>query len=235
MAQTLYSRKLDTAQELSNKQRRSFIRGSLAALATSPLLVASRRVAAQNQNDQGQNEGEFNTPNDPFILLLHGIYQPVPKGQGPADNLGLTTPGLHLSDGTYVVNTIYPVFGIGNQGDAIDQHDPIGNFYGSFTNGLSLCAYHLPEGAIAMRFRTPADIPVAANVLGINSLGAPVPDGSGGAFLPNVWGLDILEATGIYQTFVGGHNCMVDHLHQLADGQFDEFCFCNISTYPLPV
>jgi hypothetical protein len=27
---------------------------------------------------------------------------------------------------------------------------------------------------------------------------------------------------------------MVDNLHQLADGSFDEFCFCNISTYQFP-
>ena len=44
----------------------------------------------------------------------------------------------------------------------------------------------------------------------------------------------ILEATGVYQPFEGGHNHMVDHLHQLADGRDDEVCFCNISTYQFP-
>jgi len=29
-------------------------------------------------------------PNDPFILLLKGVYQPVPKGSGQ-HNFGLTT------------------------------------------------------------------------------------------------------------------------------------------------
>ena len=41
--------------------------------------------------------------------------------------------------------------------------------------------------------------------------------------------LDITEATGIYKSFVGGHNKMVDILHQLADGTFVEHCFCIIS------
>jgi hypothetical protein len=34
--------------------------------------------------------------------------------------------------------------------------------------------------------------------------------------------------------FQGGHNHMVDKLHQLANGQFDGFCFYNISTYQYP-
>ena len=44
----------------------------------------------------------------------------------------------------------------------------------------------------------------------------------------------IIEATGVYERFLGGHDYMVDHLHALADGQLDEFCFCNISTYQFP-
>jgi hypothetical protein len=44
----------------------------------------------------------------------------------------------------------------------------------------------------------------------------------------------ILEATGIYRDFQGGHNHMVDRLHQLANGSFNEFCFCNISQYQFP-
>jgi hypothetical protein len=41
--------------------------------------------------------------------------------------------------------------------------------------------------------------------------------------------LTILEATGIYKSFVGGHNHMVDVLHFLANGDLDELCFCHIS------
>jgi len=41
--------------------------------------------------------------------------------------------------------------------------------------------------------------------------------------------LDITEATGIYASFLGGHNNMVDILHQLPDGTFVEHCFRIIS------
>ena len=60
------------------------------------------------------------------------------------------------------------------------------------------------------------------------------PDGHGGEFLEGTFEFTVLQATGIYRAFQGGHNHMVDRLHQLADGSFDEFCFCNISTYPFP-
>jgi len=43
-----------------------------------------------------------------------------------------------------------------------------------------------------------------------------------------------VEATRRYRAFQSGHNHMMDRLHQLADGRFDEVCFCNISTYPFP-
>ena len=42
-----------------------------------------------------------------------------------------------------------------------------------------------------------------------------VPDGEGGNFLRGTFDLTILEATGIYAPFVGGHNLMVDNLHLL--------------------
>jgi hypothetical protein len=78
-----------------------------------------------------------------------------------------------------------------------------------------LCAYHVPGGSFAMRF-TDSDL-------------VPVDDGNGGNFLEGTEELTILEATGIYRSFVGGHNHMVDKLHFLASGDIDEYCFCNIS------
>ena len=74
--------------------------------------------------------------------------------------------------------------------------------------------------------------PVDAS-LGFNSL-VPFPDRKGGNFLEGTFELTILEATGIYRAFHGGHNHMVDRLHQLANGSFNEFCFCNISQYQFP-
>jgi hypothetical protein len=58
---------------------------------------------------------------------------------------------------------------------------------------------------------------------------APAPDGQGGTYLVGTVDLDIVEATGIFESFVGGHNKMVDILHPLADGTFVEHCFCVIS------
>jgi len=61
-----------------------------------------------------------------------------------------------------------------------------------------------------------------------------VDDGHGGQFLEGTFELTILEATGIYRSFVGGHNHMVDKLHFLPPGDgsggLDEYCFCNISS-----
>ena len=50
------------------------------------------------------------------------------------------------------------------------------------------------------------------------------PDGSGGQYLEGSFDLHITDANGIYEDFKNGHNDMVDRLHGLADGNFDEFC-----------
>ena len=222
--------KLGSGQEPRNKQRRAIIGGGLAALAVSPLLVSPRPVMAQ----------QIDTPSDPFIVQLKGVYQAVPKGTGP--NLGLQSVGVHLSDGSYSVTKIYPIFGITNEEGALDQNQAIGNFFVQFMpmpiDG-NLCAYQLPGGAIAMQFNSaPEDAPPGYNAFN------PVSDGAGGFFLDATFELEILDANGIYEPFgpdsthPGGHNHMVDRLHKvaLANGQFefDEFCFCNISTYKFP-
>jgi hypothetical protein len=190
-----------------NKQRRMFLGGALTAL-----LASSRRAMADYES----------TPNDPFILLLHGIYQPVPLGKGPADNLNLTT--VNLNDGSYSRNQIYPIY---NVDGANDQKKAIGTFYVQF--GGNKCAYDLPGGSIAMQFNQSPVIPE----VGFNKFVA-VSDGQNGYFLEGTFELVILEATGVYSGFKGGHNHMVDKLHKLANGQFDEFCFCNISSYQFP-
>jgi len=208
-------------QEPANIERRTLIGGALAALfSSSALLSSSGRVMAE-ENDGG--------PKNPFILLLKGLYQPVPVGQGPANNLGLSA--VNLSDGSYSRTLIYPVFGIHaheSRQESTDQDRAIGNFYVQPTG--SLCAYDLPGGALAMSFNSiPAGAPPGFNGF------VPFPDGTGGYYLEGTFELMILEATEIYRAFQGGHNHMVDRLHQLANGtSFDEFCFCNISQYQFP-
>jgi hypothetical protein len=219
--EALIPSKLGRGQKPSDKQRRAIIGAGLTALLASPLLVSPRQAMAKETDPPSE---QTVAPNDPFILLLTGLYHPVPVGHGP--NLGLST--VNLNDGSYSVTQIYPVFGIGNAGGQIDQDKAIGKFYVQFAGNL--CAYQLPEGAIAMSFNSvPAGAPPGFNGF------VPFPDGMGGYYLEGTFELTILEATGIYKAFQRGHNHMVDRLHQLANNAgFDEFCFCNISQYQFP-
>jgi hypothetical protein len=185
--------KSGSGTEPTNTQRRALIGGALVALLSAPLLSAPRRVMAQGQA----------VPDDSFVLLLKGVYEPVVH----APDLGLS---VNLRDGSYSKTLIYPVSGIpGNS----NPNKTVGDFYVQF-NG-DLCAYHVPGGSFAMRF-TGSDVTLN-------------PDGLGGNFLDGTFELTIEEGTGIYRSFIGGHNHMVDHLHLLADGSADEYCFCFIS------
>ena len=203
-------------QEPINMQRRILMGGALAALLSSP-----GRVLAE------ENHGG---PDNPFILLLKGIYQSVAGADAPDNNLGLTT--VTLSDGTYSKTRIYPIFGIL---ESNDQDRPIGTFYFGGPNG-NLCAYDLPGGAIAMKFNDAFPPTIVPPELGFNNFSSlSFPDGQGGSYLEGTFELVILEATGIYRDFQGGHNHMVDRLHQLPNNAgLDEFCFCNISQYQFP-
>ena len=186
-----------SGNEPTNIQRRTLIGGALVALLSAPLLSAPRRVMAQAQA----------VPNDSFVLLLKGVYEPVVAGP----DLGLSE--VNLSDGSYSKTQIYPVSGI--PGNTNVDH-AVGDFYVQFSGASPLCAYHVPGGSFSMRFTGGGFTQFE-------------PDGLGGTFLIGTFELTILEGTGIYQSFVGGHNHMVDKLHQLANGSFDEYCFCFIS------
>jgi hypothetical protein len=211
-------------QEPNNAERRTLIGAGLAALLTaacsSPTENAQRLsssgLASAGERDEGADD-ERSVPSDPFILLLRGLYQPVPKDSGQ-QNFGLTT--VDLDDGSYSKTRIYPIFGIRG---SKHQEKSIGTFYVSLATGK--CAYDLPGGAIAMTFIRGGTFPVV------------VPDGRGGQYLEGSAPLTILEATGSYRAFAGGHNNMVDKLHQLVAGApfagfpssgYDELCFCTI-------
>ena len=179
-----------SGNEPTNMQRRTLIGGALVALLSSPGRVMAKETAV---------------PNDSFVVLLKGVYEPVVDGP----NLGLSE--VNLSDGSYSITKIYPVNGIPGNTNA---NKAVGDFYVQFSGDL--CAYHVPGGSFAMRFTGGGFTEFE-------------PDGLGGTYLIGTFELTILEATGIYQSFVGGHNHMVDKLHQLANGSFDEYCFCFIS------
>ena len=176
------------ATEPTSMRRRTLIGGALVALVSSPGLGLAQGNSA---------------PNEPFVLLLKGVYEPVVHA--PDLGLGLVS----LDDGSYSTTLIYPVGGTPGQTN-VDK--AIGRFYVQFAGDMAV--YHVPGGSFAMRF-TGGGL-------------TPTPDGQGGFFLDGTFELAILEGTGIYRPFVGGHNHMVDHLHQRADGSFDEYCFCFI-------
>jgi hypothetical protein len=153
---------------------------------------------------------------DTFSVLLEGRYVPV----GRVPDLGLSL--VNLGDGSFSTTKIFPISGLpkqdrehasrGNRERAGDGDDKIGNFFVQF--GGMFAAYDLPGGALTMTF-TGRDV-------------QRVPDGEGGTYIVGTFELDILEATGIFGSFAGGTNHMVDILHRLADGSFVEHCICII-------
>ena len=144
---------------------------------------------------------------NPFVILLRGTYKPVKR----CPDLGLSL--VNICDGSYFTVKIYSVSGLLEE-DEEDREQVIGNFYVAPGMGKPV-AYDLPGGALTMVFTG-------------NNLST-VPDGQGGTFLVGTFDLNITEATGVYQSFLGGHNKMADVLHRLADGTFVEHCYCVIS------
>ena len=168
--------------------------------------------------------GSSSQPADTFVILLSGPYKPVPQ-KPVVDCMELGLLDVNICDGSFSTTKIFPVSGLpqGASAQANTGEGPtsgerqadnaIGNFYVQFA-GIHV-AYDLPGGAMTMVFTG-------------NNL-TPVPDGQGGTYLIGTIQLDITEATGIYASFLGGHNNMVDILHQLPDGTFVEHCYCIIS------
>jgi hypothetical protein len=162
-------------------------------------------------------------PADTFSILLSGPYKAVPE-EPIVDCRHLGLLQANICDGSYSKTNIFFVSGLpdensgrANRGKRSDDDErdmeKIGTFYVQFAGNHA--AYDLPGGALTMLF-------TADNL-------APAPDGQGGMYFVGTLDLDIVEATGIFKSFVGGHNKMVDILHQLADGTFVEHCFCVIS------
>ena len=151
-------------------------------------------------------QGEL--PANPFVILLRGTYKPVKR----CPDLGLFQ--VNICDGSYFTVKIYSVSGLLEE-DEEDREQVIGNFYVAPGGMGKPVAYDLPGGALTMMF-TGNDL-------------TPVSDGQGGTFLVGTFELDITEATGVYQSFLHGHNRMVDILHRLPDGTLVEHCYCVIS------
>ena len=181
---------------------------TLAALLVGVMVtLLSAPLYAEERSDRNKQVA------DTFSILLSGKYKQ--NVHGP--DLGLLQ--VDLSDGSFSRTKIFAISGLPEQEHDRDhdrdrEKEPIGKFYVQIGTG-NMAAYDLPGGALTMVF-TGADA-------------KEVPDGQGGTYLIGTFDLDILEATGRFQSFVGGHNKMVDILHHLADGSFVEHCICIIS------
>jgi hypothetical protein len=112
-------------------------------------------------------------------------------------------------------------------GSSSQKEAAVGHFYSQTTSAL--VAYDLPGDAILMQF-TSGSGP-------FGGWGSPIAGGSGGYYCRETWELNILQGTGVYAPYTGGHNHMVDRFRSLngdflsnpAAGPFDENCYCIIS------
>jgi hypothetical protein len=212
--------RLETTGPITNLFNQSI--GRLRLTQTKNLILASLLVAvvtllsAPMRADEPSPLAPGGRVSDTFVILLQGEYKPVTHVPD------LRLHQVYLGDGSYSTTKIY-LSGLPKEdskhskgGDFKDQtKDAIGNFYVQFS--CCLAAYDLPGGALTMIFDNP------------NEGFTPVPDGQGGFYLTATFHLSILEATGIYASFQGGENHMVDVLHLLADGSYVEHCYCIIS------
>jgi hypothetical protein len=183
------------------------------ALATAAALAVM--VLFQTSITQADDHGGDDSKKGPdqqinrFAILLSGVYKSVPLGEGPKNNLGLSQ--VNLSNGSFSKVKFSAVSGIAGKGDK-----EIGTFYVQVTG--MLCAYDLPGGSISAMFTLTHDVTTDYQES---------PDGSW--TLDGTFELDIMEATGAYSSFVGGHIHMVDILKfRAGDGTQLEDCFCHI-------
>jgi hypothetical protein len=149
--------------------------------------------------------GKMVPPSNRFVVLLEGTFRPA----GLVPDLGLELP--NLNNGHYQTVPIYHV----ESGVPGPTDEAVGSFYA--LGGEMLFAYDLGKGALT------------AMMIDGTSVVETTSDGQNGFFITGTYELDILEATGIYQSFEGGHIHMVDVLHRTAAGIFIEHCFCFIN------
>jgi len=185
---------------------------ALAALAVTLLFQTPiTRAADRDDKERGDHDQRINNR---FVILLSGVYKPVTVGNGPEGNLGLTT--VDLNNGKWAKVKIYLVSGFPGDQDK-DEDEAIGAFYAF--GGTGIVAYDLPEGSFSAKFLREHDDQEQLPAV-------PLPGQSW--TLDGTFKLDILEATGIYRGFAGGHIHMVDILKKRGDGTFLENCFCTI-------
>jgi hypothetical protein len=160
---------------------------------------------------QAGDHGKPVAPSNPFVTLLEGIYGPVAQDDIP--DLGFPQ---FVENGSEAKISIYNV----DSGVPDPTDKAVGTFYVQFVGDL--CAYDFPKGKILAEFTFVDDVGSYTYY--------PDPVLRPSWIFVGTEELNILEATGIYQSFAGGHIHMVDRLEYRADdGTFLEHCFCHYS------
>jgi len=185
---------------------------TFAALAAFALLTATLSSHSPGARASSDNVSRAQQKQNGFVILLSGVYQSVPVGQGPQNNFGLKM--VDLNDGSFSTVDFAAISGVPGNRD-----NTLGSFYVQITG--MYCAYDLPGGSILAMFTVVDDV--------VNSF-TTFPDGSW--TLDGTFELEILEGTGVYANFAGGHIHMVDILKFRTDGTFLEDCFCHIAPKP---
>jgi hypothetical protein len=206
---------------MENNERQSMNRPSIQTIGrprqakTKSLIQASLIVGTLVAllSSGGTVVGNPVAPSNPFVTLLEGIYEPVTV----VPDLGLSVDISQNNDSVAKIAIFNVDSGVPNPTD-----QGAGTFYVQFasnSDGTELCAYQFPKGSILANFTMVDDVIIDFTTF---------PDGS---WIENATEeLDILEATGIYQSFTGGHIHMVDRLeYRAADNKFIEHCFCHYS------
>ena len=167
-------------------------------------------LLVQTPIGRADNNGRPVAPSNPFVTLLEGIYEPVAE----VPDLGLSGDidnGSVLKIGIFNIDS-----GIPSPSDKV-----AGTFYVQFPVG-DLCAYDFPKGKILANFTFVDDVTTFTYF--------PDPVSGPSWILEGTEELDILEATGIYRSFAGGHIHMVDRLeYRASDDKLIEHCFCHYS------
>jgi|SRR6185369_9202326 hypothetical protein len=179
--------------------------GRLILMKTKSVINASLLVGTLVALSFPGEAGQPLSSSSPFVILLEGVYEPVVN----APNLGLSAD---LRDQSLIPLKI----GIFNRDSGVPSpgEKPIGTFYVQLMGDL--CTYHLPGGSFAAQF--------VGGGFDITD------DGNGSWTGTGTWELNILEATGTYKPFAGGHIHMVDVLKfRAGDGTLLEHCFCHVS------
>jgi len=169
------------------------------------LTALAATLLFQTSMTRADEHGKAVPPSNRFVVLLEGTFVPA----GVVADFGLELP--NLNNGIYKKVPIYHI----DSGVPGPTDEVVGTFYA--VGGEMLFCYDLGKGALT------------AMMIMDTSVTKVIPDGAGGVYIIGTYELDILEATGIYRSFAGGHIHMVDVLQRTAAGIFVEHCFCFIS------